>query len=154
MILVEKEWVAFGHQFALRNGISTKDTNEDQRAPIFLQWLDCLHQLLNQFPSAFEFNQDFIVYIAVHYNSNLYGTFLFNNEKDRSDKNAREKTISIWTDIYDTVGQYMNPFYSENLGYVILKPNCSLFKIRFWEEYFMKNVHIHKQNLHSDKSSL
>lgn len=154
MVLIEKEWLAYGHQFALRNGIVTKDHNEDQRAPIFLQWLDCIHQLLHQFPSAFEFNLDLVVYIATHHNSNLYGTFLYNNEKERLDKAARDKTVSIWTDILDNLGIYMNPFYNQNLGDIVLKPNYAVFKIRFWEEYFLKNVHVHKQNLHSEKSNM
>ena len=49
-ILIEKDWLSFGHQFALRNGISTKQSNEDQSSPIFLQFLDAVHQLLLQYP--------------------------------------------------------------------------------------------------------
>jgi myotubularin-related protein 3/4 len=33
-ILVEKDWVQFGHQFAVRNGIA--NYNEKERSPIFI----------------------------------------------------------------------------------------------------------------------
>jgi hypothetical protein len=136
IVLIEKEWLSFGHQFALRNGLVTKDGQEDQKAPIFLQWLDAIHQLLVQFPQAFEFNLDFLVYIAIHYNSNLYGTFLYNCEKDRYEKNAHTKTVSIWTDILENIKLYRNPYYK--MINKVLEPCFSLYKIRFWEEYFLR----------------
>ncbi len=60
-VLVEREWLEFGHKFADRCalGIYTEDTNE--RCPIFLQFLDCMHQLIKQFPCAFQFNEAFLV---------------------------------------------------------------------------------------------
>ena len=55
--LIEREWLSFGHQFALRRSF----LHPDQNSPVFLQWLDCIHQLLNQFPCHFEFNESFLV---------------------------------------------------------------------------------------------
>jgi hypothetical protein len=154
MILIEKEWLSFGHQFGLRNGLyNLKDHSEDQRAPIFLQWLDCIHQLLVQFPQMFEFNMNLLLYLAYHLNSCKYGTFLFNSEWERNEKNARNKTVSIWTDILDSKSYFTNPFYiSENfinnsndlnnsgirqkLKYIL--PNFAFYKIRFWEEHFLR----------------
>lgn len=139
MILIEKEWLSFGHQFGLRNGIYTKEMHEDQRAPIFLQWLDCIHQLLYQFPNAFEFNQDLILFIADQCNSNLYGTFLFNNQLERLDKNIINKTVSIWTDVLndsEKIKKFSNPYYQKQNYF--LTPNYSMHRIRLWEEYFFK----------------
>ena len=60
-ILIEREWLDFGHKFGDRCGHSAEgDANE--RSPVFLQWLDCIHQLLKQFPTAFEFNEYFLVF--------------------------------------------------------------------------------------------
>ena len=83
-MLIEKDWLSYGHQFALRNGIYAKETNEEQKAPIFFQWLDCIHQLQTQFKYAFEFNNELLQFLAEHSNSCLYGTFLYNSEKVKS----------------------------------------------------------------------
>ena len=59
-VLIEREWLEFGHKFADRCGHNTeKDQNE--RSPVFFQWLDAVHQVMTQFPSAFEFNEFFLV---------------------------------------------------------------------------------------------
>ncbi len=137
IILIEKEWLSFGHQFALRNGLYTKEMNEDQRAPIFLQWLDCLHQLLVQFPSAFEYNMEFLLFLAHHYNSCLYGTFMYNNEMERTERYTKNKTISIWSDVFQSIKQFINPYYQPCER--ILIPNFLPYKLRFWEEYFLKH---------------
>lgn len=59
-MLVEREWLEFGHRFADRCGHGN-DYDENQRCPVFLQWLDCVHQLQRHFPCAFEFNEIFLV---------------------------------------------------------------------------------------------
>ena len=60
-ILVQREWIAFGHKFGDRcgHGVGANDPNE--RSPVFLQWLDCIYQLFTQNPVAFEFNEMFLV---------------------------------------------------------------------------------------------
>ena len=91
-VLVEKEWLDFGHKFADRNGspFCTSDLNE--RSPIFLQFLDCVHQLLLQFPCNFEFNLSYLVKLAQHTYSNLFGTFLCNSLLERKKHRTREQT--------------------------------------------------------------
>jgi myotubularin-related protein 1/2 len=62
-ILVEKEWCSFGFQFADRCGHSGRGVNfwEDENcSPIFVQFLDCIWQLMEQFPFAFEFNGHYL----------------------------------------------------------------------------------------------
>ena len=76
-VLVEKDWVSFGHMFKTRTGWkSTNPFEEDKRSPIFIQFLDCVHQLLNQFPSEFEFNLRFLTDLAYYSRSGLFGNFL------------------------------------------------------------------------------
>ena len=59
-MLVTREWLEFGHRFADRCGHG-HNHDENQRCPVFLQWLDCVHQLTRQFPCSFEFNETFLV---------------------------------------------------------------------------------------------
>lgn len=78
-VLIEKDWLQFGHQFLTRNGI-TNYANEKERSPIFVQFLDCVHQIINQFPTAFEFNLEFLRDLAFHTYSGVYGNFLYDNQ--------------------------------------------------------------------------
>jgi len=60
-VLVEMEWLDFGHKFADRCGHGENSDDLNERCPVFLQWLDCVHQLQRQFPCSFEFNEAFLV---------------------------------------------------------------------------------------------
>ena len=141
-VLIEKDWLSFGHQFALRNGINTKQSNEDQTSPIFLQFLDAVHQLQIQYPNSFEFNEKFLLFLARVHNLNLYGTFMFNNDKERVKNNAKEKTISVWTEIYRDVDPYLNIYYDPN-SVKILEPNFAYYNIKLWNTFFLeKNVYL------------
>lgn len=60
-VLVETEWLDFGHKFADRCGHGENSVDPNERCPVFLQWLDCVHQLQRQFPCSFEFGEAFLV---------------------------------------------------------------------------------------------
>lgn len=117
-IIVEKEWLSFGHKFAVRLGHASAKHNDDQRSPIFLQFLDCVWQITRQFPDAFEFNERFLLDVAKHSYSGLFGTFLFNNEKERHEAGVKRKTESIWTVLCakNTAEMYQNPLYRMRLA--------------------------------------
>jgi hypothetical protein len=139
-VLVEKDFLSFGHQFAKRSGISEKKSEgENERSPIFLQFLDCIYQLMVQFPTEFEFNYEFLLFIAKNYNVNLFGTFLYNNEKERTEKKAKEKTASIWTYLLSNQEKYKNPLYSGQYSKKILEPNFAYYSYKLWTTYFMRN---------------
>jgi len=57
--LVRSEWVEMGHQFYKRHGpgCNLGQMDSTQRAPIFLQFLDCVWQILNQNLAAFRFGE-------------------------------------------------------------------------------------------------
>ncbi|KAM8752815.1 phosphatidylinositol-3-phosphate phosphatase MTMR1 isoform 6-T6 [Rhynchonycteris naso] len=81
--LIEKEWISFGHRFALRVGHGNDNHADADRSPIFLQFIDCVWQMTRQFPSAFEFNELFLITILDHLYSCLFGTFLCNCEQQQ-----------------------------------------------------------------------
>jgi hypothetical protein len=144
-VLVEKDWLSFGHQFGLRNGFSDKD-KQDQASPIFLQFLDAVHQLLEQFPNAFEFNERFLLFLAKNYRVNLYGTFMFNNDKERKERNAKTETASVWTEIFSDLQPYLNVYYDPKSA-KILEPNYSYYNLKLWTALFMEN-NIYLENKH------
>ncbi|VDD81292.1 unnamed protein product [Mesocestoides corti] len=95
-ILVEREWLQFGHKFADRCGHSLRTCSPEEQSPIFLQWLDCVRQVQRQFPSYFEFNEFFLIKMAIHTYSGLFGTFLYNSELERQAAHCASQTCSIW----------------------------------------------------------
>jgi len=50
---------------------------------VFLLFLDCVWQILRQFPCSFEFNEQFLIMLFEHAYASQFGTFLGNNENER-----------------------------------------------------------------------
>ncbi|XP_012585495.1 PREDICTED: myotubularin-related protein 11 isoform X2 [Condylura cristata] len=69
--LVQREWVAAGHPFLTRLG----GTGARAEAPVFLLFLDCAWQLLQQFPAEFEFSEFFL--LALHDSVRVPDTLTF-----------------------------------------------------------------------------
>ena len=46
-VLIEKEWLSFGHKFGQRVGTGDDKHNDEQRSPVFLQWIDSVWQVGN-----------------------------------------------------------------------------------------------------------
>ena len=134
IVLIEKDWLSFGHQFRLRNGFCPKE-KRDEFSPIFIQWLDCIYQIIEQNCSKFEFNVNLLNYIAERIYSGKYGTFLFNSEKERKENNAKETTISICNEILEKENEFKNPIYDEKNEQEI---QINYKKIKLWKEYFLR----------------
>lgn len=80
--LIEKEWLLFGHCFNQRVG--QKSTHRGGTVtPVFLQFLDAVHQLVIQFPLSFEFNDFFLQFLAYHHVSNRFHDFKYDSEFER-----------------------------------------------------------------------
>uniref|UniRef100_A0A4W5K4Z8 phosphatidylinositol-3,5-bisphosphate 3-phosphatase n=1 Tax=Hucho hucho TaxID=62062 RepID=A0A4W5K4Z8_9TELE len=47
-VLLEKEWLSFGHRFQLRIGHGDKNHTDADRSPVFLQFIDCVWQITRQ----------------------------------------------------------------------------------------------------------
>ncbi|GLH01661.1 Uncharacterized protein GBIM_07751 [Gryllus bimaculatus] len=112
-VLVEREWLSFGHKFGDRCGgqsVGADDPNE--RCPVFLQWLDCVHQVALQFPTAFEFAPAFLVRLARHTYSRLFGTFLCNSARERAHLRVHERTFSVWAFLRSAPHAFRNHLYT------------------------------------------
>ena len=76
-VLIEKEWTRLGHMFRKRLGHCER--HKDEESQVFLQFLDCVQQLIHQFPIEFEFTSKFLNDIAYYAYNCLFGTFLCDN---------------------------------------------------------------------------
>ncbi|XP_036353686.2 myotubularin-related protein 1 isoform X1 [Ochotona princeps] len=135
--LIEKEWISFGHRFALRVGHGDDNHADADRSPIFLQFIDCVWQMTRQFPSAFEFNELFLITILDHLYSCLFGTFLCNCEQQRFQEDIHTKTVSLWSYINSQLDEFSNPFFVNYENHV-LYPVASLSHLELWVNYYVR----------------
>lgn len=168
-ILIEKEWVAFGHKFADRcghisnekyfinlantGGSAAANTIKDMQnklyksgfhqretSPVFHQFLDCVFQLIKQYPARFEFNEKMLSELHYHVYSCQFGTFLFNNEYERTQNQPQSKTCSIWDHFNSNRDKFANSDYDPQLdkdishdGGVLLPDPKS---VQYWASLF------------------
>ncbi|XP_057378844.1 myotubularin-related protein 4-like isoform X3 [Daphnia carinata] len=137
-ILVQREWIEFGHKFADRCGLlgGCEDTNE--RCPVFLQFLDCVHQLMNQFPTAFQFNHAYLVKMVQHVYSNLFGTFLLNTVQDRTIHRIAERSHSLWSFLLQKSNEYANHLYE--FTEEPLWPSYQVRDLYFWSAVYTADL--------------
>lgn len=133
-MLVEKEWLSFGHKFGDRcgHGVGSEETNE--RCPVFLQWIDCVHQIHRQFPCSFEFSMSYLIKLAQHVHSCLFGTFLCNTMKERLENSIPDRTFSVWPFVSTSI--YKNPLYQPNREKVIW-PAYNVRDLSFWQDVYL-----------------
>ncbi|CAH0485548.1 unnamed protein product [Peronospora farinosa] len=137
-VLVEKEWCAFGHQFALRCGHARSDVSNDQRSPVFLLWIDCVWQYIRQYPTECEFNESFLLALADHVYSCKFGTFMFDCERQRKDLFTKHRVLSIWSEINSQSDRFTNHMYAPSEQATVLAPSTLSKNIKLWKGYFCR----------------
>ncbi|CAM9597501.1 unnamed protein product, partial [Heterosigma akashiwo] len=156
-VLVCKDWLDFGHPFQLRlaHGSAKSQRADDQMSPIFLQFLDATWQLVNQFPTWFEFNARYLLCIADHLQSCRFGTFIFDTTKEREEQQMPEKTSSLWSYLKINRKTFLNPFfkpcplYNQNENHLrsdrtdspsVLLPALSVImrNVTLWGDYYLR----------------
>jgi hypothetical protein len=85
-VLIQKEFCSFGEPFHLRLGL--KGRSEEQ-IPIFVQFLDCISQIIFQYPLSFEYSYKYLSRLAYLIYTNKYGNFLVSCEKEAIDVGVR-----------------------------------------------------------------
>lgn len=134
-MLIEKDWLSFGHKFTDRCGHMKADPKEI--SPVFTQFLDCTFQMMQQQSDAFEFNERFLLLIHDHVLSCQYGTFVGNCEKERLRYKLSATTYSLWAYLSKHLNEYINPLYSPGM-YDTISPNLSPQSIMYVTRY--KNI--------------
>ena len=98
------------------NNVAPKEVS-----PIFLQFLDSLAQIIRQFPESFEYSEKLLVFLLTHVYSCQFGTFLFNNQKEKTEFLYRKDTdslpvdactVSIWDHISANPNDFLNGSYA------------------------------------------
>ncbi|XP_033227691.1 myotubularin-related protein 2 isoform X2 [Belonocnema kinseyi] len=138
-VLIEKEWLSFGHKFQHRIGHGDEHHSDADRSPVFLQFIDCVWQISQEFPNAFQFNEHFLITILDHLYSCRFGTFLFNSERERVQEKVKEKAVSLWSYINSQSSLYQNPLYWAGPNYhLVLMPVASMRYIKPWKSLYCR----------------
>ncbi|XP_051850123.1 myotubularin-related protein 4 isoform X2 [Antechinus flavipes] len=135
-VLVETDWLDFGHKFGDRCGHQENAEDQNEQCPVFLQWLDSVHQLLKQFPCLFEFNEAFLVKLVQHTYSCLYGTFLANNPWEREMRNIYKRTCSVWSLLRAGNKNFHNFLYVPG-SELVLHPVCHVRALHLWTAVYL-----------------
>lgn len=158
-MLIQRQWIEFGHKFGDRGGILNSDENE--KSPVFLQFLDCVYQLWEKNSDRFEFNRRYLVcwktflsclfifYCIFRWNwcSTRFQDFLVHSFSIRYEKQSNMAVTLIWSQISNFVTKYgiilANTTWSRFISFVIIylffaHTSCSQF--RFHNPAYNKKI--------------
>eukprot|EP01031_Cornospumella_fuschlensis_P044073 gene44073-53884_t len=171
-MLIEKDWCAFGHKFQDRSGafrtsvgggggsgvasgasggvaVHAGGGDSEERSPVFIQFLDCVHQLVYMYPKAFEYTEELLVFLADHSMSSLFGNFLGNSEKERVQQlKVKGMTNCIWDYVFSShlLPILTNPSYSPYPQ--PLFPPLHIHNLRIWTRYWCRwDMYAHPNKL-------
>ena len=170
-VLVEKEFLAFGHKFGdraghtcadrtqfaiapgddetpqaallatVQRGLAFRSSEYKETSPVFHQFLDCVYQMVRQFPARFEFDERLLRELHRALYACEHGSFLFNSARERHMARAAERTTSVWTGIVGDEGRgaYVNPTFDASLDEArpvgdmgVILPDAQ--RVAFWPE--------------------
>uniref|UniRef100_A0A8C3JR45 Myotubularin-related protein 12 n=1 Tax=Calidris pygmaea TaxID=425635 RepID=A0A8C3JR45_9CHAR len=122
--LIQKEWVVGGHGFLDRCNHLHKSDKEE--APVFLLLLNCVWQLVQQYPPAFEFTETYLTVLSDSLYVPIFSTFFFNSQHQKDTNTSGESlktqsgpfrflTVWDWSVQFDPKAQAFlnNPLYAE-----------------------------------------
>jgi len=140
--LVEKDFMSFGHPLHTRcghgEGKNEQGGDEGQLAPIFIQFLDCCYQLVNQLPEYFEFNARYLLLLSEHVYSCRFGTLLCDSEREREVvAGTRQRTYCLWEyldSIPELVNVSFNKTVSEEAGSLFIPLPTLLRNVTLWTD--------------------
>ncbi|XP_029435175.1 myotubularin-related protein 12 isoform X3 [Rhinatrema bivittatum] len=123
--LIQKEWVMGGHAFLDR--CNHLRQNDKEEAPVFLLFLDCVWQLVQQYPVAFQFTETYLTVLSDSLYIPIFSTFFFNSpchkdtqhlSGDSTDKQSPPfsfHSVWDWSVQFEAKTQALlkNPLYAE-----------------------------------------
>ncbi|XP_042512965.1 phosphatidylinositol-3-phosphatase myotubularin-1-like [Macadamia integrifolia] len=123
---------------------SSHAQNSSNYSPIFLQWVDCVSQLLRMYPFAFEFSLAFLVDFLDCQLSCRFGNFLCNSEKERQQARVLDACGCLWAYLADlrvsdgSSHAHCNPFYDPLKHEGPLLPPAAALAPTLWPQFHLR----------------
>lgn len=146
--LVQREWVIMGHPFCSRLAHVYQHDVSNQ-SPMFLLFLDSCWQLLQQYPTHFQFTDTYLTVLWESALLSIFDTFLFDCERDRMAASAEPNDPlvlrSVWDELLNSrdAALFVNPLYfpsEEKMDPLSFKP--SLPNIQLWLQAYCRHIPI------------
>lgn len=150
VVLIEKEWCSFGHMFRTRysQGEAPGHQEVEEQSPVFVQWLDSVWQIWRQQPWAFEFSDALLAALYDHVYSGLFGTFLYNCERERKKREAEAPTRSLWTLLNEKREEFVNADYDSAKNFnsigIILPFSTEENELVIWDHHLVHADPVHQ----------
>lgn len=135
-VLVEKEFISFGHPFSHRLGFEREKIEE--QSPIFIQFLECVSQLIATHPKCFEFSAYYLARVGYEAFTAKYNNFFFNDEELRKKYEFILRTPNIWKHL-PMKKEYYNYQWCEREAVkplIVLRPMPSPKEFLVWREFY------------------
>ncbi|KAK9061317.1 hypothetical protein SSX86_018497 [Deinandra increscens subsp. villosa] len=113
-------------------------------SPIFLQWVDCVSQLLRMYPFAFEFSSVFLVDFLDCVLSCRFGNFLCNSENERVKAGVFEASACLWMHLAEMRASegnshaHYNMFYNPSKHDGPLLPPAAALAPTLWPQFHLR----------------
>ncbi|KAL6125559.1 hypothetical protein ACLB2K_073615 [Fragaria x ananassa] len=113
-------------------------------SPIFLQWVDCVSQLMRMYPFAFEFSSVFLVDLLDCVLSSRFGNFFCNSEMERQHWGVPEACGCMWAYLADlrssdgTSHVHYNYFYDPLKHNGPLLPPAAALAPTLWPQFHLR----------------
>ena len=120
-VLIEKDFCAFGHPFAMRCG----SKGEGEAGPVFDQFLECVQSLRRGAPSSFEFTESLLALLKEHVYSRFFGNFLRDSDAERCGDDA----VSLWRVVESEPTRFRSPVYDASASRrlpVLMRPSADV----------------------------
>lgn len=114
------------------------NNSRQQQSPVFIQWLDCVYQIMVQFPTCFEFTTAILDVLAAELYACFYGTFLLDSSREREMAGLSSRTFSLWDSIMQVKHRFVATELTE-LEYQTspLMPNTH--EVAVWYSYWFRH---------------
>ncbi|KAL5106664.1 Myotubularin-related protein 9 [Taenia crassiceps] len=159
--LIQREWISAGHAFSERCShllTQPSDSMFTEAAPIFILFLDCIWQIWCQYPSSFEFNEEFLLCLVKHVYGFEFGTFLGDSDQMRESLKLSKNTNSFWSyvnsdEILPKVRNYLYSPPSKDADSESLScwPCLSPQALNIWREVYQRVVLPYPCQIWSDR---